>query len=59
MMLLNSLHAAFKDLTVSWNFLVLFVVCFVKDAFYLYIVCIVEVKHKHLVLYHSFERAFE
>lgn len=57
MMLLNSLHAAFKDLTLLGTFLVLFVVCFcfVKVAFYLYIVHIVEVKHKHLALYHSFK----
>lgn len=59
MMLLNNLHAAFKDLTRLGKFLVLFVVCFVKDAFYLYIVCIVEVKHKHLALYHCVKRAFE
>lgn len=57
MMLLNSLHAAFKDLTPLETFLVLFVVCFcfVKDAFYHYIVHIVGVKHKPLALYHSFK----
>lgn len=55
MMLLNSLHAAFKDLTPLEAFLVLFVVCFcfVKD--YLYIIHIVDVKHKHLALYHPFK----
>lgn len=57
MMLLNSFHAAFKDLTVIGTFLVLLVVCFsfLKDAFSLYIVHIVEVKHKHFSLYHSFK----
>jgi len=53
MMLINSLHAAFKDLTRLGTFLVLFVICFcfVKDAFSL--VHIVE--HIHLALYHSFK----
>lgn len=57
-MLLNSLRAASKGLTPLGTLQVLFEACFcfVKDAFCLYVIHIVEVKHKHLPLYPALER---